>query len=87
MLNKKLNMFHVNRSANGKDIIFRTMPSEYDHPFYRILLEVGTTAHGVSYFEYRSNPVIGNITSTISIVRFVITYDTPVHCIAFDWTY
>ena len=49
------------------------MPSVYDHLLYRIFFEVGTKRYDVSNFEYRSNPVIGNITSRISIVRFVLT--------------
>ena len=67
----KVKTFHINRSTRGNEIFFQTLPSQYDHLFYRILLEAAAKRYFVSQFEYRPNPRIGKITSGTSIPRLV----------------
>ena len=73
-------IYFLHRSSNGSSIVFLTLPSvEYgfnalpnqtDTLLYQITLEAGTDKHFAGYFEYRPNPVIGDIASGgISISR------------------
>ena len=49
---------------------FNALPNQTDTLLYQITLEAETDKHVAGYFEYRPNPVIGDIASGgISIVR------------------
>ena len=71
--------FFIDRSKFENEIILQTLPSvgygfnalpnQTDHLLYQISLESGKDKYQVAYFEYRSNPVIRNITSRMSILR------------------
>ena len=78
----------MRRTSNESNIIFLTLPSvEYgfnalpnqsDTLLYQITLEAETDKHEAGYFEYRPNPVIGDIASGgISIARLSLWIAVP----------